>query len=233
MFSSQAHDKIVLIADPVVLAIPIQENGEPLVDIALTKDIPYGPSPVVPNNTNYTKMRQSVYEKLKKAQTKLPEGLRFCLYEAYRSLDVQEKIFDERYGELKKNYPSQPHEALFIESTKFVSPVVNLDGSKNIPPHSTGAAIDVYLIDKTGKPVDMGILLDDTYQDIDGKYCKTDSNLISDEAKRYRKIMGDALASVGFVNYPTEYWHWSYGDRYWAYHTQQKHALYHSYQELG
>ncbi|WP_413254142.1 hypothetical protein OG754_38745 [Streptomyces decoyicus] len=28
--------------------------------------------------------------------------------------------------------------------------------------------------------------------------------------------MGEALSSVGMVNYPTEWWHWSFGDRYWA-----------------
>ena len=26
----------------------------------------------------------------------------------------------------------------------------------------------------------------------------------------------DALGGAGMVNYPTEWWHWSYGDRYWA-----------------
>jgi hypothetical protein len=26
------------------------------------------------------------------------------------------------------------------------------------------------------------------------------------------------MQAHGFVNYPTEWWHFSYGDRYWAYH---------------
>jgi D-alanyl-D-alanine dipeptidase len=76
--------------------------------------------------------------------------------------------------------------------------------------------------------VDMGISLDDTYKDLENVYCRTDSEMISAEAKKNRKLMGDALAKVGFVNYPTEYWHWSYGDRYWAYQTQQQFALYNS-----
>lgn len=226
MFTCHSHDKIVLIADPAVLAIPIIENQEPLIDLSLHKEIVFGPSPVVPNNTNYTKMRTTVYNKLKEAQALLPDGLKFCLYEAYRSLDLQQKIFDDRYCQLKKENPTKTHEQLFIETTKFASPVINLDGSKNVPPHSTGAAVDVYLIDHTGKAVDMGIHLDDTYQDLDGTYCKTDSNAISEQAKAYRKIMAKALTSVGFINYPTEYWHWSYGDRYWAHQTQQKNALY-------
>ena len=35
-----------------------------------------------------------------------------------------------------------------------------------------------------------------------------------------------ALATEGFVNYPTEYWHWSYGDRYWAYVKGEAQTIY-------
>ncbi|NUT29743.1 MAG: dipeptidase, partial [Streptomyces sp.] len=28
------------------------------------------------------------------------------------------------------------------------------------------------------------------------------------------------------INYGTEWWHWSYGDRYWALQTRQPAALY-------
>jgi hypothetical protein len=28
-----------------------------------------------------------------------------------------------------------------------------------------------------------------------------------------------ALLGAGFVNYPPEWWHWSFGDKYWAYMT--------------
>jgi D-alanyl-D-alanine dipeptidase len=31
-----------------------------------------------------------------------------------------------------------------------------------------------------------------------------------------RLVMIKALTAVGMANYPTEWWHWSYGDRYWA-----------------
>ncbi len=225
-FNCNAEQKIVLIADPAVLAIPIHENNESLIDLANQKEIAYGPAPLVPDNKDYTKMRKTVYEKLLKAQSTLPDGLKFCLYEGARSLELQQNIFQERYDILRKADPKKTHEEIFTESTKFVSPVINIDGSKNVPPHSTGAAIDVYLIDKTGKMVDMGIHLDDTYKDITGEYCQTNSTVISEQAKNYRKMMGKALQDVGFVNYPTEYWHWSYGDRYWAYQTKQKFAVY-------
>ena len=34
------------------------------------------------------------------------------------------------------------------------------------------------------------------------------------------------LGVVGLVNYPTEWWHWSYGDRYWALISGADAALY-------
>lgn len=39
-------------------------------------------------------------------------------------------------------------------------------------------------------------------------------------------ILSGALRDVGFINYPGEYWHWSYGDRYWAHHVGEEFALY-------
>lgn len=226
MLNPAKKEKPVLIADPAVLAIPIYENNEPMVDLVTQTEIAYGPPVLLPNNTNYTKMRKSVYDKLTQAQSMLPEGLKFCLYEAYRSLDLQQTIFQERYDNLQKVNPEFSHEELFIESTKFVSPVINLDGSKNIPPHSTGAAIDVYLIDLEGRVMDMGIHLDDTYNDLTGMYCHADSQAISSQAREYRNIMSNVLQTVGFVNYPTEYWHWSYGDRYWAHESNHPFAIY-------
>jgi D-alanyl-D-alanine dipeptidase len=226
-FETNDPEKIIFIADPSILEIPIQETHEEMVDIVSQQDILYGPSPEVNNNTDYTKMRLSVFEKLKAAQELLPEGLKFCLYEAYRSLDLQNQLFNERYHKVKKLHPSWSHEALFYETTRLVSPVVNLDGSVNIPPHSTGAAVDVYLVDgKNNEFVDMGLHPKDWMMDTEGVYSLTYSKVVSKIAMSNRALMTRVLEAVGFVNYPTEYWHWSYGDRYWAFHKKQPYALY-------
>jgi D-alanyl-D-alanine dipeptidase len=39
-------------------------------------------------------------------------------------------------------------------------------------------------------------------------------------------VLGAALTAAGLVNYPTEWWHWSFGDRYWALATGAGAALY-------
>jgi zinc D-Ala-D-Ala dipeptidase len=226
MLQKQNINEITLIADPKVIAIPIQECGDPFVDLKEQSTIDYGPSPEIPNNTDYTKMRKTVYEKLVEAQELLPTGVRFCLYECYRSLDLQTMLYENRYKIIQELHPNWTEEQLFIETTKMVSPIVNLDGSRNIPAHSTGGAIDIYLIDDKGDPLDMGIHPKDWMDDDQGILSLTNSVHISDQARKNRHTMNKTLESVGFVNYPTEFWHWSYGDRYWAYMLGEPHAIY-------
>lgn len=220
---------IILISDSKVLKIAIHDNHEPLVDLKKQTAITLGPSPEIPNNTNYTFLRKTVYEKLKEANSQLPNGMQFCLYEGYRSLSLQKKLFDEQYKNVKSRHPDWSLIDTFNETTKLISPVMNHDGTHNIPPHSTGGALDVYLIDDQGKPLDMGIHPENWMQDKDGVLSLTASTDISATAKANRRIMSDVLKAVGFVNYPTEYWHWSYGDRYWAYVSKKPFAIYGSY----
>ncbi|VEB33258.1 M15 family metallopeptidase [Legionella cherrii] len=224
-----ALEPILLIADPKIIAIPVIDNQEPMIDLINHPGISYGPSPEIPNNTDYTKMRKTIYEKLKNAQSLLPTGLRLCLYECYRSLTLQKSLFDTRHEKVKKKHPEWSAEQIFTETTRMVSPVINQDGSPNIPPHSTGAAIDVYLIDEQGEAIEMGIHPKDWMNDLDGSLSLTASEIITEEAKKNRKIMSQVLEAVGFVNYGNEYWHWSYGDRYWAYYKQKPYAFYDRY----
>lgn len=226
MLQGCAQKEMLLIADPKIIAVSITENRERLIDLKNQNRIAYGASPEIPNNTDYTKMRKSVYDKLLQAQSLLPTGLKFCLYEGYRSLALQEKLFNNRFIEVKNLHPEWSYADLFNETIKMVSPVTNLDGSINVPPHSTGGAIDIYLVDAHMNPINMGIHPKDWMDDVDGSISETNSKKVSDKALENRKIMNRVLKEVGFVNYPYEYWHWSYGDRYWAYHKQQKKALY-------
>jgi D-alanyl-D-alanine dipeptidase len=228
MSQAFAENEIISLINPEVLAIPIQECHDPMIDLQGQDKIRFGGSPEIPNNTDYTKIRKQVYLKIIEAQNRLPKELRFCLYEGYRSLGLQRQLFENRYQELHAKYSSWDHKKLFLETAKLVSPVINLDGFHNIPPHSTGGAIDIYLINDSGEIVDMGIEVAQWMNDTDGSISKTSSEKISQEAKHYRKILSDALEKSDFVNYPGEYWHWSYGDRYWAYQKNKGFAIYSS-----
>jgi len=225
-------NKFVLIADPIVMNIPIQENGEPLVDLREQTEIQFGPSPEIENNQVYTKIRESVYLRLKEAQRLLPEGTFLCLYEGLRTVSLQQMLFDERKRKIQTSHPHWSETEIYTEVIKMVSPVMTLEGIINIPPHSTGAAVDVYLVDRLGRPLEMGILTKDWAEDVDGKLSLTHSTLISEEAKKNRAIQSKAMTCAGFVNYPTEYWHWAYGDRYWAFEKKRPFAFYNTVEGL-
>lgn len=225
LLSLFADTEIILIADPRVLAIPIKENNEELVDIKNQNKIAFKPIKDVPEVLNaFTKMRKTVYNKLLKAQILLPKGMKFLLTEGFRDPKYQAHIFKRRYEKNKKDFPHLTEEELYQKTISLVSPIRMLNGEKNAPPHCTGAAIDVFLVDDNGNILDMGM---DPFEEFyNPDLCYTNAKNISSTAKKNREILSTALKQAGFVNYPTEFWHWSYGDRYWAYMEKQPYALY-------
>jgi D-alanyl-D-alanine dipeptidase len=218
--------KILYIADPEILVIPISECNEPLVDAKDSDQLLFGPPPESAlTATCYTKMRKSVFEKLCQAQKDLPNGYRFRIFEGFRSLEVQAILFDQVYQRVRARIPNGTPEELFHETTRLVSPVTHFDGSTNIPPHNTGAAVDIEIITATGELLDMGMTAEE-WNAVDPDLCMTDCDLIDEKTKQNRRLLLDVMQAHGFINYPTEWWHFSYGDRYWAYHRQEKMAVY-------
>ncbi|MFI7067383.1 M15 family metallopeptidase [Kribbella sp. NPDC050124] len=102
-------------------------------------------------------------------------------------------------------------------ASRFVSPV-------EVAPHVAGAAVDLTLIGAHG-PLDLGTPIDATPEQSSGA-CFFDAANISREARTNRMLLADVLTAAGLVNYPTEWWHWSFGDRYWAYVEDRPNAIY-------
>lgn len=71
----------------------------------------------------------------------------------------------------------------------------------------------------------MGTRVNASPEESDGA-CYTDAGGVGSEARANRRVLGDALTAVGMANYPTEWWHWSYGDRYWALQVGADRAMY-------
>jgi zinc D-Ala-D-Ala dipeptidase len=218
-------DKTTLYAS--IHEVPIKENGEELIDLRNQSNIAYC-SKLLLKNPACTQMRKTVYEKLCIAQELLPKGWRFEVAVGLRSLQIQKTLFNRMYEQVRKKNPSWTEKELFIETSKFVAPVKTWEGVLNIPPHSTGGALDLVIIDQQGRYIDMGVDIEWTNinNPINKELIQTDSPLISAEARQNRYIMGKVLSAVGFVNYPAEFWHWSYGDRRWAFVNNEKHSIY-------
>lgn len=152
--------------------------------------------------------RESVINKLIQATNYLPNEYKFLIKEAYRQLSRQRKSFEEAFEEYRKQYPMKNDSEIYDLTCQYVAPV-------NVAGHPTGGAIDITLL-KDGIEVDMGTEFNDIPIEPEN-LTHLQSIYINDLAKEKRKILIDCMEKVGFVNYPTEWWHWSYGDCYWAF----------------
>ncbi|MER5457958.1 M15 family metallopeptidase [Micromonospora sp. NPDC002389] len=208
---------MILLCDPRVAAVPGADDGEPLVDLRGIPELRLDGRAADPEGA-YARLRKGVAERLLAAQDALPDGLRLLVIEGYRPYRVQLEIFSGYHDELRRAHPDWSPERVYEETTKFVSPV-------EVAPHSTGGAVDLTLCTADGVEVDMGTAVDAT-PEASGNACFTAAPTIGEAARRNRRILVDALTGAGMVNYPTEWWHWSYGDRYWALLTGAPHTCY-------
>lgn len=215
--------EIILMSDPRVAAVPVEENGEPLADVRqalLVDDRKHEDA-----HGAELFLRRGVLDRLVTAQTLLPEGLRLLFVEGYRPPALQRRYFEEYAGELRAAHPDWTADAVRTAASRYVSP-------PEIAPHSAGAAVDLTLADADGRELDLGTRMNASPEESDGG-CYTGAGNISCEARAHRAVLGAALSAAGLVNYPTEWWHWSYGDRYWALLTGASAALYGPREAVG
>ncbi|MER6423155.1 M15 family metallopeptidase [Streptomyces sp. NPDC001137] len=215
--------EIILMSDARVAAVPVAENGEPLVDVRdklLVDDRKHEHS-----HGAEVHLRRGVLDRLLAAQALLPEGLRLLFVEGYRPPALQRRYFEQYADELRAAHPDWPADRIPIAASRYVSP-------PEIAPHSAGAAVDLTLADADGRELDLGTEMNANPEQSDGA-CYTAAANITDAARAHRALLGGALTAAGLVNYPTEWWHWSYGDRYWALATGAPAALYGPRQPAG
>jgi D-alanyl-D-alanine dipeptidase len=206
--------------------VQICECRDDLVDIRVVGGINFGPPPECPETEpDYCLVRREVYRKLLRVQDSLPAPYRLRLYEGLRSHGVQSMLFEQEKQRVRARYPHLLPEAVHDEATILVSPVVRWDGTMNIPPHSTGGAVDVEVVDGDGKVLDYGMEIKD-WSVVAPELCTPNCMSLSDTAKRNRALLTQLMVREDFVPYEHEWWHFSYGDQYWAYYRRRDFALY-------
>ncbi|MGW5126805.1 M15 family metallopeptidase [Streptomyces sp. NPDC004069] len=209
--------EIVLMSDPKVAAIPVAECGERLVDVRRGNSLLIDSRKQDPADA-YAYLREGVVDRLMKAQELLPQGLRLLFVEGYRPPSLQRAYFEEYASQLQAIHADWSAEQIHSAASRYVSP-------PDIAPHSAGAAVDLTLADSEGRELDLGTRMNADPEESEGA-CYTHAANISTEARANRQLLGSVLTAAGLVNYPTEWWHWSFGDRYWALITGETAALY-------
>ncbi|HEY9650992.1 MAG TPA: M15 family metallopeptidase [Coleofasciculaceae cyanobacterium] len=212
--------------------IPIVDCGEPLVPIPLEQFAVESPHPYERLGAPYGQtspyyLRQRVLAALLNAQTLLQKqhpGWRIQIFDAYRPVAVQQFMVDHTFAEVVESQNLDPtnlsdnqREVIFQEVYKFwAAPSLN---PMTPPPHSTGAALDITLVDATGQILDMGSAIDELSPRSHPDY------YINQPEPPYhtrRELLREVMNSVGFRRHPGEWWHFSLGDQMWAWLCNQE-----------
>lgn len=208
------------VTEDVVTRYAIQDCGDPMISISkLFSDhkvkLAYHPPKDVMGMPKDITLRKKAANLLLQASKLLPKEYYFKISEGFRPLKLQRQFFTDILTDMRKKYPTMTSGELWHETTKYVAdPTL-------CPPHSTGGTVDITINDKNNKTLDMGIPINS----IDEKSA-TFYHSIIDKYKRNRRLLFSILTYVGFVNLPTEWWHFSYGDQYWAIFHKKPYAIY-------
>jgi D-alanyl-D-alanine dipeptidase len=193
--------------------IKVNENNEPLVSIYETEKL------ILLKEHRFLMplIRKSVYDLLVNASKNLPDNYKILVVTAYRPLWMQKKLYRRRFWQMAKKYPFK----MIFNYSQWIREVGKYTSPPGGSSHQCGTAVDVTLLDNDNNRVDMGTTLTDF-----GEKVNTYSIQISNEQKENRKILLEAMMKAGFINYPLEWWHFSYGDRMWAAYSEKTECFY-------
>lgn len=192
----------VLSRDIINKVIPI-ENHESLVTLS--------------GDTIFTneevRVRASVAEKLNAVAKNLrTSGYGLFVYDGYRSNARQREQWGNAVEKMKRGNPVMSDDQIEMIVQKQIARPDRVGGG-----HQTGGAVDLTLSSLEGEPFDMGT----EYVEFN-ELTKTNAHTMDQEVYERRKILLSAMRKAGFINYPNEWWHYSYGDRMWAAYSKKK-----------
>jgi zinc D-Ala-D-Ala dipeptidase len=214
--------------------VAIQECGEPLVAIPLRLFAVETPHPYIKCGADYEGkspyyLRQGVLDRLIQAQDHLQQlhpGWRIQIFDAYRPVEVQEYMVNHTFEQVVADrqldlvqLSATEIEQIFEEVYKiWAIPSFDLETP---PPHSTGAAIDITLVDDRGNIVNMGSPIDEMSDRSLPGYFATAQDPTAQTYHHNRQLLDRIMTYAGFMRHSDEWWHFSIGDQLWAWLNNQ------------
>jgi zinc D-Ala-D-Ala dipeptidase len=218
-------------------SITILECHEPLVSIDLALFAVETPPPYEKLGADYGGrspyyVRKSILQKLLAAQTRLQQDYphwQIKIFDAYRPVEVQQFMVDYTFNAVLRERHLQLEILTETERQKIWAEVYTMWAVPSLdvampPPHSTGAAIDLTLVDEEGNTVDMGGEIDELSKRSHPNYY---ANSRDEQAQIYharREILNKIMSAWDFCRHPHEWWHFSYGDQLWAWLKNQENS---------
>lgn len=222
--------------------LPIVECGESLVALPAAPFVLAQPHPYQALGAPYGSaspffVREGVLTALYQAHAHLQRqrpGWQILIFDAYRPVAVQQFMVDYTFTtQLQGREPQTltPEQQQEILSQVYQIWAIPSPDSKTPPPHSTGAAVDVTLVDQVGRPVDMGSAIDELSVRSQPDYfarIAADPKVSLGERQRaalaacHRQLLAQVMALAGFERHPGEWWHFCLGDQMWAWLRNQQ-----------
>ncbi len=178
---------------------------------------PYG------NHSPYF-LREGVLQQLQQAQLNLQAqvpGWRLQIFDAYRPIPVQQFMVDYTFDQLAIAEGLNPHTVDSETRSRLHTQVIEFwavpsPNPATPPPHSTGAAIDLTLVDDNGVTLNMGSALDEISPRSYPNHFEKSTHAPEQQYHHHRSLLNNAMAAAGFRQHPNEWWHFSSGDQLWA-----------------
>jgi D-alanyl-D-alanine dipeptidase len=202
-------------------AVQIEDNGEKLVDfleICNPEKLIFAPKHPVFEFPRVHLLRESVARMICEAANALPSGLRLLVVEGYRPIETQNAMFAHALEEARKRFPNADEARIKIEAGRFSAPTDAITP----PPHLTGGAVDLGIIDESGAELDFS----SPFEITDHRGAAMNARGLSEVAQKHRELLRSVLEPTGLTNYADEWWHWSYGDNGWALRVGAPKAIY-------
>ncbi len=209
--------------------IPIEECHEPLVAIPLELFAVETPHPYIKCGADYAGrspyyLRQGVLDRVIKAQERLQQihpGWQIQIFDAYRPVEVQQYMVDYTFHQtlaqrnLELTQLSKEEIDRIWQEVYQIWAIPSFDPNTP-PPHSTGAAIDITLVDADARPIDMGSPIDEMSDRSRPEYYANRIEPTEQTYHQHRELLNQIMTEAGCLRHPDEWWHFSIGDQLWA-----------------
>ncbi len=188
----------------------VHECYDPLVDFLPHKHIIFNDETLEQPNL----IRKKVLFKLYRIADRLPNGMNLLILQTYRSKSKMNEAWEKTINEITADNPGiGRYEAIKLAKFKTEDPKNSIGG------HVTGGAVDVALCDDNGVMLDFGT----KFHEHNDK-TETKNKYITKAQAKNRKTLVRIMRREGFINFPAEWWHFSYGDRAWAAYKGRRHG---------
>jgi D-alanyl-D-alanine dipeptidase len=174
-------------------------------------------------------LRETVLQRLIAAQACLQKShsdLNIQIFDAYRPIAVQQFMVDYTFAQLKGDRHLTAAETAQVWESVYMFWAAPSDNIETPPPHSTGAAVDITLIQDDGQVINMGGEIDEIGDRSHPDYYENSPSPVEQTYHANRLLLRSVMEKVGFVQHKNEWWHFSYGDQMWAWQKEKAIAHY-------